>query len=82
MIVPVPGSTSSIRWLGVVRVGEDTSSILEIVSFVAGQTVTSAITCCALIRNGDAGFVGVEDPIFGAGKTDLVVPVPCSTSEI
>jgi hypothetical protein len=36
----------------------------------------------ALVRNRNADFVGVEDPTTGAGKTDLVEPVPGSAARV
>ena len=36
----------------------------------------------ALIRNGNADFVSIEGPLLGAGKTDLIVPIPGGASRI
>ena len=36
----------------------------------------------ALIRDGNANFVSIEDPVFGAGEADLVVPVPGGASGV
>ncbi|CAM6002533.1 unnamed protein product [Sphagnum balticum] len=73
---------TEIGGVGIVGSREGTSSILEVVPFVASETVTIRIKGGALVRNGDASFLGIEDPIFGASETDLIVPIPGSTAEI
>ena len=35
-----------------------------------------------MVRNWDANFVSIEDPVFGAGEADLVVPVPGGASGV
>ena len=82
LVVPVPGSASLISGLGVVGEGEEALSVLEVISFVADGAVTGNVVFLALVSNGDADFVGVEGPSLGAGKADLVVPVPGGASEI
>ena len=54
----------------------------EVVSFVAGSAVTVLGMFSALIRNGDADVVSIEDPSVRAGQANSVVPVPGGTSKI
>ena len=61
---------------------ENTGTFLKVVSLEAGQAVSGVVVRGALIGNGGADIVGVEDPSVGAGEADLVVPVPGSTSGI
>ena len=35
-----------------------------------------------MVGDGNADFVSIEDPVFGAGKADLVVPVPGGASGV
>jgi len=82
LIVPIPGSASGVRWLGVVGVGKKAFSLLEVVSLVTSKAGTASITGCTMVRNWHANFVGIEDPQFRAGQTFLVIPVPSSASGI
>ncbi len=47
---------------------------------IAGQAVSYRVVGGALVRNGNAGFIGIEDPSIGASKANLVVPVPGSAT--
>jgi hypothetical protein len=80
LVIPVPNTASGIGRLGVVEAGEDTGSILEIVALEAGKASTTVVVTGALVRNGNTNLVGIENPSLGAGHTNLVVPVPNSTS--
>ena len=82
LVVPIPGSASLISGLGIVGEGEEALSVLEVISFVADGAVAGSVVLLALVGNGNADFVGVEGPSLGAGKADLVVPVPGGASEI
>ena len=82
LIVPVPGSTSEVGGLGIVEVGEDTFAFLEVVSLEAFSAVSVHSVGFTLIRDGHADVIGIEDPIFRAGQTLLIVPIPGSTSNI
>ena len=57
-------------------------SVGEVVSFVAGSAVTISSMFSALIRDGDADVVSIEDPSVRAGQANSVVPVPGGTSKI
>ena len=80
MIGPIPSSTARISRLGVVEVREDALSFLEVISLEALSAVTVHSVSFALVRDGNADFVGIEDPVFGAGEADLIVPVPGGAS--
>ena len=54
----------------------------EVVSLVASGTVTVLGVRGALVSNGNASTVGILEPVLGAGKADLIVPVPSGTSEV
>ncbi len=82
MVVPIPGSASRIGGLGVVEVGEDAGTILEIVSLEAAQASSSAIGGSALVRDGHAGLISIKDPVLRASKANLIVPIPGSASRI
>jgi hypothetical protein len=82
LVVPIPGSASGVRGLGVIGGREDASTILKVVSLEAGKASASAIRRSTLIGDGGADLVGVEDPVLGAGETDLIVPIPGGTSGI
>ena len=82
LVVPVPSGTSGVSRLGVVGGGKDAGTALEIIALIAGQAGTLGVSCSALIRNGNADLVGVEDPVFRASKADLIVPVPSGTSGV
>ena len=49
---------------------------------VACETNSSFVVSFALVRNGDTDFISIEDPMFGASKANLVVPIPRGTSEV
>ena len=68
--------------MNIVVIGEDASSFFKIVSLEAFSTVTVFSMSGALVRDGNASSLSVEDPLVGAGKADLVVPVPGGASEI
>ena len=35
-----------------------------------------------MVSNGNASAVGILEPVLGAGKADLIFPVPSGTSEV
>jgi hypothetical protein len=55
---------------------------LEVISLEASKTVTIIGMGSALIRNGDANVVSIEDPLVRASEADLVEPVPSSASSV
>lgn len=57
-------------------------SVVQVVSLVAAEAGSGIVEGIALIRNGNADLVGVEDPVGRALLADLLVPVPSSTSDI
>ena len=59
---------------------EDALSFLEVISLEAFSAVTVHSVSFALVRDGNADFVSIEDPVFGAGETFLVIPVPGGAS--
>lgn len=80
MLVPVPGCATNIRDL--LDGGEDALAVLEVVANVAGNASATSIVCVALIRYGNTDIVVVEDPVAGALETNLLIPVPCSASNV
>jgi hypothetical protein len=66
LVVPVPDTASRVSGLGVVETGEDTGTILQVVSLEASKASSRIIVRSALVRNGDTDLVGVEDPSFRA----------------
>ena len=64
LICPVPGSTSGISRLGVVGGREDAGTVNEVVALEAGSAGTGGIVSAALVGNGNADLVGVEDPVL------------------
>jgi len=66
LVVPVPGSAAGIGWLGVVGVREEAGALLEVVALVAGLTGTAGIVGLAVVRNGHADLLVVENPQVGA----------------
>ena len=57
-------------------------SFFQVISFVARSTVSIFSVSFTLIRNWDANSISIEDPVFGASETDLVVPIPGGASGI
>ena len=82
LIIPVPGSTSEVTWLGIVGFREGTSSVFKVISLEAFRASSILVMFSTKIRNRDANFLGVEDPAIGALQADVVVPIPSSTSEV
>jgi hypothetical protein len=68
--------------VGVVEVGEDAGTALQVVALVASKTVAGRVRRGALVRDGHTDLVGVEEPSLGAGEADLIVPVPSTASGI
>ena len=66
LIVPVPGSAPGVSGLGVVGVREEAGALLEVVALVAGLTGTAGIVGLAVVRNGHADLLVVENPQVGA----------------
>lgn len=82
MIVPIPVGTSEVGRSGVVQSREDALSVNEVIAFVARGTVAVFSVSSALIGNRDALSIGIENPVIGAGETDLVVPVPSTAAKL
>ena len=82
MVVPIPDTTSDIRWLGVVEFREDADSFFKIVSFEAGSTVSVFSVCLTLVGNWHAHLVGVENPVGRALEAKLLVPVPSGAADV
>lgn len=80
LLVPVPSGASNIRNL--LSWGESALSVVEIVALVATEASASFIKGVALIGNRHTDVVAVEDPVVGALKTSLLVPVPGGASDI
>lgn len=74
LLVPVPGGTSNVR--DRLSGSKNAFSIVQIVSSVAGKASASAVKSIALIRNRDANFVSIENPVVRALQANLFVPVP------
>jgi hypothetical protein len=62
LVIPIPGRASRIRWLGVVEFGENADSMLDVIALEAGQTVTLIVVSSALVRNGNADILSIENP--------------------
>ena len=82
MLFPVPLGASRVDRLGSVRGGEDTCTVLKIVSLEAAQAAAGRVVGLALIANCHANLVGVEGPSFGALEASLAVPAPLGTSTV
>lgn len=66
MVVPVPGSTSRVSGFSIVGQREEAFSILEVISLVAGHTVSLLVIAGTLISNRHTDVVLVEGPSIGA----------------
>ena len=64
LLVPVPSSATEIGYL--LSGSQDAFASAEEVSFVASDTVSGSIESGALIGNGNADILTVEDPVVGA----------------
>jgi hypothetical protein len=64
LVFPVPGGTSEIGRSGVVGGREDTSSIDEVVSLEASQTVTVGGMRSTVVRDSDTGTLSILDPVI------------------
>ena len=82
LIFPVPSGASEVGRSGVVGGREDASSVDEVVSFVAGKTVSIIGMGSAVIRDSDASTISIEDPVLGASQADLVIPIPGGASRV
>ncbi len=82
LAVPVPGSAADVGGVSIVEIGEDAGTVLEVVSIEAGEASTTVIVRGALIGDRHADLISIENPVLGAGKADLIVPVPGSASGI
>ena len=80
LIIPVPSSTSKVGRLSVVRLRENTFSISKIITLVAFRASTILVPSFTLVRNGNTFFISVENPSVGAFQTNLVGPIPSSTT--
>jgi hypothetical protein len=79
--LPVPVTATFIRSDDETKILDDAISLVKVVSFVASQTVSVCVEGGALITDRNA-FVVDEDPVFGASKASLTVPVPTCTTGI
>ena len=82
MVVPIPDTTSDIRWLGVVGFRENADSFFKIVSLETSSTVTVFSMSLTLVGNWHTNSFSVKDIEVGAFQTFLVIPIPDSASEI
>jgi hypothetical protein len=57
-------------------------TILEVVSFIARDASSRVIEGGTLVGNGDTGSILIENPVIRAFKTDLLVPIPTSASNV
>ncbi len=57
-------------------------SVGQGISGIAGEAGSSVAVGGTLVINGHANFIAVEGPSQRAGKTDLIVPIPGSASDI
>jgi len=62
LVVPVPGGASRVSRLGVVEVRENALTLLEIVTLETFSTITAHVMSLALVGDGHADLVGVENP--------------------
>jgi hypothetical protein len=68
--------------LNVVVSGEDTSSILEVISLEASSTISVFGMSGALVRNGNANTVSILNPSVRADEANLIVPIPGSATKV
>ncbi len=80
LLIPVPGGAADIRDL--LNGCLTAFSVFKIVTFIARLASSSIIESSALIRDWDTNSILVEDPVVGALKTCLLVPVPGSTADV
>ena len=64
MVVPIPDSTSDVSGVSIVEAGEEALSVLKIVSLEASKAKSSGVGSLALITDGDANLIGVENPVL------------------
>jgi hypothetical protein len=80
LIVPVPSGASDIRRGSSVGGRVEALPVLEVEALVTGGAVTIVGVGLAVIVDGNTDLVRVENPVFGASQTDLIVPVPSSAA--
>jgi hypothetical protein len=80
LVVPVPGGAAYIGGVSVVGLREDAGPVTEIVSLVASEASSVGVVSFALVTHSNTGLFSIESPSLGAGKADLVVPIPGSAS--
>jgi len=81
-VVPIPSSTAKISRMSSVISRVDTGSILKIITFVAGQTITVVTMSRAVIVDSNTNSVTIENPLVRTSKADQIIPVPIGTSDI
>ena len=62
LVVPIPKTTARVSRLSIIKVREDALSLLDVISLEAGSTISIIRMSFALVRDGNADFVGIEDP--------------------
>lgn len=62
LVVPIPKTTARVSRLSIIKVREDTLSLLEVITFEAGSTISIIRMSFALVRDRNADFVSIEDP--------------------
>jgi hypothetical protein len=80
LVIPIPSGASYIGNL--LNGSQDTCSIVKVISYITTQTGSSTVECIALRRYRYANFVIIEDPVAGALKADLVVPIPSGAADV
>lgn len=83
LIVPVPLAAAKVRRGSSVRGRELTDTVDQVVSSVARSADSGrGIMTQATVTDRHADSIRVEDPVFGAFQTNLIVPVPFGTAKI
>ena len=80
LLIPIPGRATDIGNL--LDGSKHTGSFNEIVTNIAGHTISTLIVSVTLIGDGNTDSVVIEYPIAGALEASLLVPIPGGTSHI
>lgn len=80
LLIPIPAGTADIGNL--LDGGENTSTLNEVVSHIAGETLSIGIEGVALIGNRHTDSIVVKHPVARALEASLLVPVPGGTADI
>ena len=82
LVVPVPLGTAEVERGGCVGGGEDAGAVHQVVALEAGKAEAVGVVSAALVADGHTDLFGVEDPVLGTLKADLVVPVPLGAAGV